>query len=284
MMTPGEIGRASYELVPDLGGNQLEKYEVGMRFGRPIGRSVVGFSANFVRYKWLFNETPIEVDLRPYTDFYRVQAGVFYGYRFNDSWSGMIRFSPGIMSNLRTSLSGEDWVFNTMASATRQWGDTASVKRLVFGIGFGTLVGTPRLFPVISYGEEINDAWSYILGFPQTQIVYQPNPQNQISLGASPDGLYGNNGEATAVDVGNVQENTKLRYAGINTGLRYRRRLDPNWTAIINSGYTIPLNLEITDADNTTLYDLNAHGSFYITMGLSFNLNMMNNEENSNKR
>nr|WP_246615739.1 DUF6268 family outer membrane beta-barrel protein [Aquimarina litoralis] len=268
-----------YGIIPNVGDTQIEKYAFNLNFGSQLGKNVFGFGFSYTLYDFLFKKDSfIDLDLTDYEKIQDIQLRLFYRYKINDSWSGNIIFSPSLSSNFKGNISGNDLLINSIVSISKRWGNYKKQAILRFGLSFGTGLGRPQLLPAISFRKTINQNWSYSIGIPETGIDYNFRERNTISIKATFDSLYGNaSSSVTFPDSGSLT-NTKLLYTSLNTGFQYNYRIQPNWTATINLGYTPWNQLRILDGDNNELYDIGSESSGYISMGLKFNLNKMMNE------
>ncbi len=275
----GEIGGFEYSVVPDIGDTQIEKYATNLNFGTKLGTGMVGLGVSYTLYDFFYKKDSfVDFNLAPYERIHNIRLRIFYRYMINESWSGNILFSPIISSNLTGSLSNEDLIINSILSVSKKWGNEENLSVLTFGLGFGTPFGEPQFFPAISFRKKINSSWSYILGIPETSINYTYRERHVFSGKATFEGLFGNVSSSIALPDSSLQTNTKLQYNSLNTGFQYNYRIQPNWTTTISLGYAPWNQLKILDNNNNELYDIGSDSSFYISMGLKFNLNKTMNE------
>ncbi|WP_299433508.1 DUF6268 family outer membrane beta-barrel protein [uncultured Aquimarina sp.] len=275
----GEIGGFEYSIIPSVGDTQIEKYAVNLNFGTKLGKNLLGFGFSYTYYDFLYKKDSfIDFDLAPYETIHNIQFRFFYKYSIGDSWSGIFMFSPSISSNLQGSLSGNDLIINSIASISKKWGDNDTFSLFTFGIGFGTPFGEPQLFPAISFRKKVNSQWNYVLGLPETSLNYNYGERHTFSGKATFNGLFGNASSSTILPDNSLQTDTKLQFNSLNTGFQYNYRIQPNWTTVISLGYTPWNQLRVLDNHNNELYDLGSNSSFYISMGLKFNINKMMNE------
>ncbi|RKN37259.1 DUF6268 family outer membrane beta-barrel protein [Aquimarina sp. AD1] len=275
----GEIGGFEYSVIPDIGDTQIEKYAANLNFGTKLGKGMVGLGISYTLYDFLYKKDSfIDFNLASYERIHNIRFRMFYRYMINESWSGNIMFSPVISSNLEGSLSNNDLIINSILSVSKKWGNDKTFSIVTFGLGFGTPFGEPQFFPAISFRKKINSNWSYILGIPETSINYTYRERHTFSGKASFSGLFGNASSSVTLADSSLQTNTKLQYNSLNTGIQYNYRIQPNWTTTISLGYAPWNQLKIRDNDNNELYDIESNSSFYISMGLKFNLNKTKNE------
>ena len=275
----GEIGGFEYSVIPDIGDTQVEKYATSINFGTKLGKGVAGFGISYTFYDFLYKKDSfIDFNLAPYQNIHNIRFRMFYRYMINESWSGNIMFSPVISSNLEGNLSNDDLIISSILSVSKRWGNDDTFSVLTFGLGFGTPFGEPQFFPAISFRKKINANWSYVLGIPETRVNYTYRERHTFSGKATFNGLFGNASSSVLLPDGSIQTNTKLQYNSLNTGFQYNYRIQPNWTTTISLGYAPWNQLKILDNNNDELYDIASDSSFYISMGLKFNLNKTMNE------
>ncbi|WP_405208670.1 DUF6268 family outer membrane beta-barrel protein [Aquimarina sp. LLG6339-5] len=275
----GEIGGFEYSVIPDIGDTQIDKFAANLNFGTKLGKNMLRFGVSYTLYDFLYKKDSfVDFDLIPYETIHNIQFRLFYRYVINDSWSCMLMFSPSISSNLEGSISSNDLLINSIASVSKKWGDTNTFSLLTFGIGFGTPFGEPQFFPAISFRKKVNSRWNYALGVPETSLNYTYRERHTFSGKATFSGLFGNASSSVTLPDASLQTDTKLQYNSLNTGFQYSYRIQPNWTAVISLGYAPWNRLRVLDNDNNELYDIGSNSSFYISMGLKFNLNKMMNE------
>ncbi len=275
----GEIGSFEYSVIPEVGDTQIETYKTNLNFGTKIGNSMLLFGLSYSFYDFFYKkDSLIDFDLSPYEKIHIVQLRFLYRYKISDSWFGNIMFSPSLSSNFKGTISKNDLIINTIATVSKKWGDDVNFSILTFGAGFGTPFGEPQVFPAISFRKKINKNWIYSLGIPETAVNYIHKERHTFSAKANFNGVFANSSSPTTLPDTSMQTNTKLQYNSLNTGFQYNYRIQPNWTTTINIGYSPWNRLRVLDSNNDELFDIGASSSFYISMGLKFNLNKMMNE------
>ncbi len=269
-----EIAGFEYSLIPDLGGLSVEKYSMNLNFGkRSKKRAMIGFGVSYDYYDFIFNNASLDFNIESYEKIHNVKTRMFFKYFISSTWSANLLFAPSLSSNLKGSLSNEDFILNSMVTLSKKWQNEKKMSLLNFGVGYGTSFGKPQFIPVVSFQKEIDANWSYSLGVPRTKINYQFYSRHTISGTASFNGLFGN--ASSVVDFQNSQTltDTKLQYNSLDTSLDYVYRIQPNWTTVIKIGYSPWNQLKILDDENNEIYDFETNGSIFVSMGLKFNLN-----------
>ncbi|MEW7291304.1 DUF6268 family outer membrane beta-barrel protein [Aquimarina sp. 2304DJ70-9] len=269
-----EIVGFEYGLMPNVGETSVEKYTVNFNFDKRLNESqTIGFGVSYNAYDFMFNTASIGLDASAYENIHDIRLRIHYKYAITASWSANLMFSPTISSSLSESLSEEDLILSSMATLSKSWGDKNKQASLAFGVGYGPYFGKPQVIPVILFRKKINARWSYILGVPRAMISYHRDDRHKVSAEANINGFFGN--VSSGVDfpeLGSLQ-NTKLQYNSLDMALKYKYRIQPNWTTVIKMGYSLWNQLKILDNGNNEIYDFGASSSPFISMGLKYNLN-----------
>ncbi|MEM7086863.1 MAG: DUF6268 family outer membrane beta-barrel protein [Bacteroidota bacterium] len=272
-----------YGLVPDMGENQLEKYNLYLMFGKPLKKGRLGFRADYSYANFQFENTNREVDVTSYEKTHNLRLNVFYLRELSKSWALNITVTPSIVSNFDRPISEDDLLFTGFLSVAKTWGDTEKFSRFTFGLGYSAAFGKPQILPMLSFFKKINANWSYSIGLPMTGVFHKLNERNYISFLVRPDGLFANNpNEVYFAKQNEVITNTKLQFISIKTGFEYKYRIQPDFNLVFSAGF-IPFNeLKIVDHNAEELFDFNVNSTYYISTGVRFNLNRKENEKKSN--
>ncbi|WP_344925472.1 DUF6268 family outer membrane beta-barrel protein [Aquimarina addita] len=268
-----ELFGFDYSTIQGIGDTSIEKYSIDTYLDTDYKKTNIGFGFIYDNYNFLFTNAPFYTGSELYTDLHTIGAKLSYTYLVNDTWSANLFVLPMISSDLEQKITNEDIVINAKATVTKKWGSGMNSSSLLLGIGYDTTFGVPQLIPLISYQKRINLQWEYILGFPETYINFHHNTRHIISAATAITGLYGNLSSPFYDEDIRMISNTKLTYKTAATSLEYKYRIQPHWTTVVKAGYSFYNELAILDKDHTTIYDFNTDSSFFITMGLKFNLN-----------
>lgn len=255
----------------------FEKYQLNLNGGIPINKKsfiLLGLSSSMYDFDFSQNRVSGLGDSNGYV--FRARLG--YRRILNNNWSLIGSISPTISSNLESSLTSEDFLFNSIAAASKKWGNGENEKNLTVGLLYGNALGAPRLIPVINYQNRINKHWEYAIGIPVAKLQYYFSERSSISFTAGLEGFYINNSrdkEFNNVDL----KNSKLAGNLILTGLDYRKQFADNWIININAGFNPIYNLEIQDGDQNTLFDLDTSTSFYIGTRIAYKIDFNKNKK-----
>lgn len=269
----GEMGIWEYSMVPGIGDVDLEKHNASLFGAFTLHKGLLEAGLTYNNHNFNFYGTSTDFDTTVYESMHTLTAHIAYRRPLNTQWSINVAMAPMLSSNFNEVVSSEDFVMNAFLAFIRSWSHGNGASQLTMGIGYGTLFGSPRFFPIISFKNKVNERWSYSLGIPQTGISYAFTERHVLRARVTPIGLYANSSEPIFLNgIGYVQ-NPKLRFNGRDFGLEHNYRLQPRLTTVLRVGYTNVDNLDVLDDNNGILYDFEPDGSPYITMGIQYNLN-----------
>ncbi|MEL6304469.1 MAG: DUF6268 family outer membrane beta-barrel protein [Bacteroidota bacterium] len=272
-----------YGVIPDLGGTEIERYQIGVMFGKKLGKGRLGIGVGYEYVDFTFDETTNLLDVSSYAQMHIIGTNVSYLRPLKNNWGLIVMGGASIMSNLEDGITGEDFVFNALVGANKRWGDPNKGSSLLFGLLYGTQFGEPTILPAVAFRQQLNERWSYSLGLPITGINFQFHPKHRLSALASPQGIFGNNSGEVAVDGNRVLKDTKLQFNGINTRLAYRYHFAKHLALLTEVGFVPGATLKILDNDNEEIYDFDPGGGAYFNLGLRFVLNPQNLKRKSQK-
>ncbi|MEM6893894.1 MAG: DUF6268 family outer membrane beta-barrel protein [Bacteroidota bacterium] len=285
MGNPQEVEPLSidYGVIPDLGGTEIERYQIGAMFGKRLGKGQFGIGVGYQYLDFTFDETTNLLDVSSYAQMHIIGTNVSYVRPLKNNWGLIVMGGASIMSNLDDGITGEDFVFNTLIGANKRWGDHSKGSSLLFGLLYGTQFGEPTILPAVSFRQQLNERWSYSLGLPITGINFQFHPKHRLSALASPQGIFGNNSSEVAVDGNRILKDTKLQFNGINARLAYRYHFAKHIAFLTEVGFVPGATLKILDSDNEEVYDFEPGSGAYFNLGLRFVLNPQNLKQKSQK-
>jgi len=198
-------------------------------------------------------------------------GGVFYRYDFQKRWNLGITFSPVISSTLDTGLSGADFQYGGNAFIQKSWVTNDKVTALKLGVGYGSVLGRPNFYPILSFMTTFNEM-SFELGFPESSITYDITTRHNLRLDAKYMGSYAN--ISNGLPIGQeVYENSKLEYDAIAVSIEHKYRLQPNFTSVLRIGYLLDNNLQLLSESEQQLNEFSTTESIYFSMGLILNFN-----------
>ncbi|GAA0872918.1 hypothetical protein GCM10009117_20650 [Gangjinia marincola] len=274
----GELGRFEYNIVPNLGESQLERYHIAINFGKKIKKSLLLMGLDYSYYDIIYNEANVPFKTDPFEQFHIFSTSFTYLRTLSNGWALNLTFAPTLSSNLESKLTKEDIIYNSFLGITKRWHKNLKKSRLLIGLAYGTRFGEPQFFPLINFTKTVNDRIKYYLGIPITGIDYSISQKNKISLKAQPLGFYVNNSEELTVFKQGNFENSKLRLNMINFSVEYNHKFSPMIETISSLGYTMVNTFDVLNTENNIIHDYDPNGSFQFSMGLKINLNKQLNE------
>lgn len=258
--------------LPNLGEHSVTNYGINLNLMKPVSNWMIGFGVNYEYLHFDFDESDVDTDLSGYEKLHSIRTNLLVRKPLKNNWSIMVSAGPNIMSTLDGGINTEDVIFNTLSAATKRWGDFSKNTTLMIGVLYGSQLGRPMFIPAINVRRQVNEKLSFMFGIPMTGIDYRIDDQNRISLNMRPQGVYANNPNPNLIENGEMLENTKLRFNGLNTQLSYRRKLSSNISAVAEGGYVPASILSIEDSSNNELLDLDPNAGAYFKVGLRFSI------------
>lgn len=202
--------------------------------------------------------------------FYGINYGLTYMYPLSDKWKISTRGGISIVSNLANSISSDDLLFKGGITAIKKGGTPNKPSRFMFGLGYTTFSGTPRLLPIISYNKQVNEKLSYSIGFPNTFAKYKFNEQKSLKLGLWMNGFYAN--LSNSVNATTTEISNKATFRTVSLGLEYNYRMSDIWTIFFKGTYSFYNKYELLDNNNNTTYDFDLGPKPYFSTGIKLNL------------
>ncbi len=236
----------------------------------------VGYSYN----KFLFAESEPALNFSSFQQMQSIRANLAYRRPLKNRWMLGISFGPTLTSNFENGIVGEDFIWNSMISATKIWGDSEKNSALIVGLGYGSLLGEPQLLPIIAFRSKINEKYSYSIGLPSTGFHYTPNTRNRISIELKPEGYFGNNSDTLFVEnTGGTITNAKLRIISISAGINYQYKIQPNFSLQFSAGFAPFREINILDDQGNEVFEFESSSAWNFSTGIKYNF-----KSNSSKK
>ncbi len=263
--------RFEYSVLPELGDTDIEEYRLNLQKAFQFNkiRATAGLSYSKLRFQ--FYDINQVFDESTYEDADEVSLFVGMHKRLKSNWIFSLNLRPTLSSNFASSLTDEDFILNAGVAFTKLWADKNRILSL--GLVYNTLLGTPLPFPFLIYRTAPNLNWTIQLGIPRTEVFYNVNQRNRVAVRAGLRGFYINNSETVRFGELGSYENSKLRLNGLDLGLMYQFRLQPQILTILKFGYIPWSRMEIISSDQDLIYDFAPTGGAYLNLGLKFNIN-----------
>ena len=276
-----ELGGFTYTLFPELSNTRIEKYDVRLNGGVKAGYGLVGFGLSYSNFNFIYDDRNIGFDLSSYEQMHVLRFSLRYLRPLKNDWNLNISASPVLSGNFKEGIVSEDFQYNGFAMLRKVWRKDESESNLSFGLAFGNFFGRPSLLPMASYGKIVNNKWGFTVGIPRMFVYYLPAERHRIQFTMGVEGLYGNNSSRSFIPDFGVLENTKLALASFSAGLEHQFEIQRGINTVVKAGYSYN-QLAIEDNDTNELYDFDAGGSAFFSMGLNINLNIFKNEKTKN--
>ncbi len=276
-----ELGGFTYTLFPALGDTYIEKYDLRLNGVGKIGNGFTGFGLSYSHYNFIYDQGWAETDLSNFETMHVLRLHLQYMRPLNKNWKLNMLVSPILSGNFVEGITSEDFQYNAFAILRKTWIKDKSQSSLSFGLAFGNFFGRPSFLPVASFSQIINSQWGFTIGIPKVVFYYIPAERHRIQFTADVDGLYGNNSAATFIPDFGVLNDTKLSLASFKAGLEHQFNVQRGITTVLKAGYAYN-ELMVEDDNAEKLFDFDAGGSAFFSIGLHINLNIFNNEKTGN--
>lgn len=257
-----ELASLEYTLLPDLGDLQTQKKGISFGYGKMFKSSYLKLGLGYTQYDLFFNESYYSNKLESFENLYNIRLDFIYMKPLKNNWSFGASVSPAVSSTLQGSITKEDFIHNSFVSLNKRWFTNNLNSKLTFGVGYGTVFGSPRYFPLISYSTQLSKKSSYSIGLPITGYFYKINERNSIDLTMSLEGSFANNPAPILNPQNQKINNSKIQFRGVKLGVGYHQKFDKNWVAHFGLGFMPNNSIEITDKDSNIIYDVNTNHPF----------------------
>jgi len=267
-----------YNLYPELNTVDLDAKTLAFNTSFSLPKAELGLGAAYTYTVLNSSEYSWSPELIAYGDFHQINLSLNYNHFINENWSFGIEFSPLIASTLATSLQSNNIVLATQVGLKRWLRDKSKPSYVSVGLAYGTELGSPKVYPTLSYFNTVNNKLSYKLGFPETAIYYSLNAQSKIDFTVAPQSIYTvHNKSIYSNSFETSVSDSYLEYTALQLGLRYHFEFNNNWSSFFKAGYATSTAMKIKDINtDNTIYDFEADNGFLVGFGLNFNINNNN--------
>tara|TARA_R110002074_G_scaffold215713_7_gene385538 strand:- start:2062 stop:2934 length:873 start_codon:yes stop_codon:yes gene_type:complete len=265
----GELFSFDYTLAP-IGNDDVDFYGTNFKLSIPIQlkKGMLFNSLELNYYQLAYNNVNfITEDLN---QFHEINYGLTYMYPMSDKWNINMRGGLLIASNLVGDITSNDLLFNGGITVIRKGDDQNKPSKLMLGLMYSTITGKQRILPFISYIKEVNDRFSFGIGFPNTFAKYTFNETHSLKTGLWFNGFNVNLSNPVGVDL-STQIN-KASFSSASLGLEYSYWMGDFWTITFKGGYSLYNNYELQDSENNTVYEFNTVSKPYFSAGFKFNI------------
>ena len=261
----------NYTLAP-ISNDGVDFRKTDINFNIPI-KLKKGMLFNSIGFNYIhLGYDDISFSTKNLEQFYNINYGLTYIYPLNDKWIITTRAGISIASNLSNSITSEDLLFNGGIVAVKRGGTREKPSRFAFGLGYATITGKPRVIPLISYVKQVNENFSFGIGFPNTFAKYVFNEKHSLKTILWMNGFYSNLSDPVSVDGSN--EANKASFRALSGGLEYNYWMNHNKTIaiVLKGGYSFSNSYELLDENNNTVHDFNLGAKPYFSAGFKFSL------------
>lgn len=257
-----------YTIAPvSKDGVDFSKISAKFSYPTKLKKGVLINSVGVDYFKMNYDDN-FEIETQDLENLYNITYNLRYVYPLDNKWALMGQVGTSLSSNLRNSTQLDDFIISGGINAIRRGGTSENPSRLLFGLNYITVIGKPRIFPMINYVKKVSDKFSYGLGFPNTHAKYNFNEKNSLKSLIWVNGFYTNLGNSIFIN-SNI-EAEKASYRAISLGLEYKYLLIKRMSLNLKGGYTIFNEYLLLDVNNNEVYNFNTASEPYFSIGLKF--------------
>ncbi|MEM6893891.1 MAG: DUF6268 family outer membrane beta-barrel protein [Bacteroidota bacterium] len=266
-----EIARMDYSVITDLGGNTVSDLDASFRQQLWQGKHNVSLKAEYQNREFTFFDGLNLNSLSNLNRIHTLGLSLDYEKKLGSAYSVRVILNPVLSTTWGQSLTRDDFygLFETTVSKT--WQRTNKSQTLSIGVFRNVAFGAPQILPSIAFDMTWENGWFVRVGFPESLFGLAWDERNSITLGSAFDGSYSHISSSWFQNGQPVDSASFLLLNGKELGLEYIYRLQPNFTTTLSTGYQFVDEFEITDTDETTLYDFGSDSSIYFSIGIQYN-------------
>lgn len=257
-----------YAIAP-LSEDGVDFSKISAKFSYPIKlkKGVLINSVGVDYFKMSYDDN-FEIETQDLENLYNITYNLRYVYPLDNKWALMGQVGTSLSSNLRNSTQFDDFIISGGINAIRRGGTLENPSRLLFGLNYITVIGKPRILPMINYVKKVSDKFSYGLGFPNTHAKYNFSEKHSLKSLIWVNGFYTNLGNPIFIN-SNI-EAEKASFRSISLGLEYKYSLNKRMSLNLKGGYTISNEYLLLDMNNNEVYNFNTDSEPYFSVGLKF--------------
>ncbi|OYU80719.1 MAG: hypothetical protein CFE23_08345 [Flavobacterium sp. BFFFF1] len=199
-----------------------------------------------------------------------IDIGIVREFSFAGHWTSKVLINPRLGINKIENALFEDIVFNSQLLIGKKLNKNYSIS---FGLEYGTLFGTPSVYPLFHFEKAFSEKFRLNIGFPESIIEYKINNSHAMVLNAE----YRSDFSRLHQLVYQPVSQPMARYRSLNI-TRLEIRLQYNYsffdksTVSISAGKTF-FNTSRIAFDNGETVNNDFNNRFIIEMGFKYNLN-----------
>lgn len=261
----------NYTLAP-IGNDGIDFYKTDIKLSIPIklkkGILVNSLGLDYYQLNYKNDYSFTTTDL---TTFYGINYSLMYIYPLSKQWSLSAQVRSSIVSNLTGGIDGDDFLINGGLFAIKNIGTKEKPSRLMFGIGYTTIAGTPQILPTINYTKHVSDKFSYGIGFPNTYAEYKINDRSALKSLLWLNGFYAN--LSNPIFVNTTDMASKVSFTSASLGLEYNYNMDKSWIISFKGGYSFYNDYSLFDSDGDrgdTVFDFDTTSKPFFSTGIKY--------------
>lgn len=219
-----DLARVEYTLVPgDRSSIDYRRARVVFNYPFKLKKDVyflVGLDYSAIEAS--YNDEIESFDGELSDDFTLLDLNFTYTAPMKNDWRFAMQVTPGLSSNLETSLEMDDLVPSGIVLFIKDRTDSEKVKkpnRIFIGAAYSGSSGVPFPIPFIRYYRKIHPKWSYNIGAPVSNVQYHASESLRLKLFATLDGFNSNLQRDQMLNTG--QDFNRVRLNMILLGTRY---------------------------------------------------------------
>lgn len=266
-----EIARMDYSVIADLGGNTVSDLDVAFRQQLWKGKHELALEADYQNREFNFFDG---LDLSSLMDLNRIHTlgvSLCYEKQLGTSYALKANVNPVVSTTWGKALNGDDFYFLFQTTFSKTWQQVDKTQSIAIGLSRNVIFGEPEILPVLSFTMSWNNQWLATLGFPESRLDFNWNERNTVSLKGSFEGNYSHVSSPWSLNGQSIDATSFLVLNGKQLGLEHKYRLQPNFTTSLSAGWQFVDEFEITDSDETTLYDFGSDSSLHFSLGIQYN-------------
>ena len=221
-----DIAKVEYLYVPGSSGNfeyHRQTVEVNIPFKIKEG-SYLFAGLDYSRMLFRFQEEEDSYDKTHAENFKSLDLNLTYTSEMKNNWRFGLMITPSFTSNLRGSLTADDFLVNGVMAFIKTYDgkDGGKPHRLILGMAYSTVTRFPVPFPFVNYYRKFHPKWSYTIGAPYSNLQYHANERNRFKLHAEGEAFNTHIQQGIAVEDAGFAD--RLRFFLINVGFRYEHK------------------------------------------------------------
>jgi hypothetical protein len=275
-----DLARVEYLYMPfSKSNNSINRYRALIQAPIPINKEKKTFLVIGLEYRYVdINIQDIE-DRAAFANFgndpvgsvQRMDGYLGYTFKISELWRIGAKAGISVQSNLETSPSGDDFIYDGAVYLIRD-NDGEGVEkpsRLILGLTYSTTPGRNFPLPLVNFNKEFHPNWTYTIGVPKTNIRHylNDNHKDAIQAFATLDNFFGNIQNNFLVE-DKVAANISMTTAVL--GLGYEHFFTKHLLFYAYGAHSVYTEFRLRDPDGENVYTINEENSFYFRTGIKF--------------